>query len=87
MSYVLNLLAGIWAIGYIVTILGCIPYGIWVIISLLKKKWKRVGILLSIPVAAYLCLWGASAICGASIRSDHLPDIYNANAELGPPIY
>lgn len=80
-------LTAIGAIVLLITILGCIPYGIWIIYSLFKKKWRRVGFQVGIPVAVYACLAGASALSSSKIHANYLAGLYDCEVTLGAAIY
>ena len=82
-----DILTAIRGIVLLITILGCIPYGIWIIFSLFKKKWKRVGFQIAIPVAVYACLAGVSALSSSKIHADYLAGLYDCDVTLGPAIY
>jgi hypothetical protein len=78
-----KLLSGIWAISALLTFLGCIPYLVWVIYTAIKKRWKRVGLQLGIPLAFYALLLGASAIASVYEREQYFVDLFDAKGELG----
>lgn len=80
-------MTAIGGIVLLITILGCIPYGIWIIYSLFKKKWKRVGFQIAIPVAVYACLVGVSTLSNSKAHADYLDGLYDADVELGPAIF
>lgn len=82
-----DIVTAIGAIVLLITILGCIPYGIWIIYSLFKRKWRRVGFQIGIPVAVYGCLAGLSAFTGSMAYADYLDGLYDAEVELGPAIF
>ena len=80
------LLTVIQGIVLLITFLGCIPYGIWIIYSLIKKRWKRFAIQVAIPVVVYACFAGISVICRSKIHADYLTGLYDAEVKLGPAI-
>jgi hypothetical protein len=82
-----DILTAIQGIVFLITILGCVPYGIWIIYSLFKKRWQRVAIQVTIPVAVYVCLAGISALCSSKIHADYLSGVYDAEVKLGPAIF
>jgi len=71
----------------LITILGFIPYGIWIIYSIFKKKWKRVGLQIAIPVIIYASLAGIAALTNSRNHAAYLAGLYDCNVSLGPPIY
>lgn len=82
-----DLVTAIGGIVLLVTILGCIPYGIWIIYSMFKKKWKRVGFQIAIPVVVYACLAGVSALSRSQAHADYLVGLYDTEVEFGPAIF
>ena len=82
-----GVLSAIQGLVFFITILGCVPYGIWIIFSLSKKRWKRVGLQFAVPVAVWACLLGISALCAPRILADYLAGIYDCEVTLGPPIF
>lgn len=82
-----DIVTAIGGIVLLITILGCIPYGIWLIYSLFKKKWKLVGFQIAIPVVVYACLAGASVLSGFKNHADYLAGLYDCDVTLGPAIY
>ena len=82
-----DIVTAIGGIVLLITILGCIPYGIWIIYSMFKKKWKRVGFQIAIPVAVYACLAGISALSSSKAHAEYLVGLYDAEVELGPAIF
>jgi len=74
-------------IVFLITILGCIPYGIWVIYSMVKKKWKLVGYQILILIFVYASLVGVYALLNNKLESDYLVGLYDCNAELGSSIF
>jgi len=82
-----DIVTAIGCIVLLITILGCIPYGIWVIYSMFKKKWKRVGFQIAIPVGVYACLAGVSALSSSKAHAEYLVGLYDVEVELGPAIF
>ncbi len=70
-----------------ITILGCIPYGIWIIYSMFKKKWKRVGLQIAIPVAVYACFAGIATLSSSKAHADYLVGLYDTEVEFGPAVF
>jgi hypothetical protein len=80
-------LTGLWVIATLISFLGCIPYFGWVIYTATKKRWKRVGVQLGIPLAFYAVLLGASTIASVYERKQYFIDLFDAMAEVGSPFY
>ncbi len=70
-----------------ITVLGCIPYGIWVIISMVKRRWRRVALQIGIPAAFYAALFGTWLVCREKVSQDELAGVYGTEAKLGPAIF
>ena len=75
----------IWALSMIVTLIGCIPYGIWVTRSALKKRWKKVAIQIGAPVAFFALLVGATPIANSYASDRYFRDLYDTDVELADP--
>lgn len=71
----------------LITILGCIPYGIWILYSLYKRRWRRVGLQITIPVVVYASLAGIAALCNFMINADYREGLYDSKATLGSAIF
>ncbi|QDT01341.1 BCD family MFS transporter [Adhaeretor mobilis] len=82
-----DIVTAIWGIALLVTLLGCIPYGIWIIYTAVKKRWKRLGLQIGIPIIAFGLLAGASAIVNAGADERYLEGLYDTEVDLGPPIF
>lgn len=82
-----DFMIGALAIVILVTIVGCIPYGIWMICSIHKRKWKRFRLQIAIPFAVSTVLMGLWMIGSAKVRRDHLAEIYGTEVELGSAIF
>jgi len=82
-----DIVTAIGGIVLLITILGCIPYGIWIIYSMVKKKWKRVSLQILIPVLVYASLAGVSALSSFKAHADYLVGLYDSEVELGPVIF
>lgn len=72
---------------FFITILGIIPYGIWVIYSLFKKRWKRMAFQIAIPMVAYACLYGAMVLCRSTIYDSYLSELFDSKVKLGTAIF
>ena len=82
-----DIVTAIGGIVLLITIFGCIPYGVWIIYSLFKKQWKRVGFQIAIPVTVYACLAGISTLTSSKAHADYLIGLCDVEVELGPAIF
>lgn len=82
-----DLVKAIGGIVLTITILGCIPYGIWILHSLFKKKWKRVGFQIAIPVTVYACVAGVSLHSSSRAHADYLVGLFDTEFEPGEAIF
>lgn len=71
----------------ITAIVSCIPYGIWILITATNKRWKRVGIMLAAPVAAFLFLWALSASRGLRVFPDYYANLFDTEVGVGSQLY
>jgi hypothetical protein len=82
-----DIVIAIWAIAFLVALLGCIPYGIWMIYTAVKKRWKRLGLQVAVPLAAFLVLMGVSWIVNELAHERYLEGLYDTRVDLGTPIF
>ncbi len=82
-----DLVTAIWGIVFLFTLLGCLPYGIWIIYTAVKKRWKRLGLQVGIPFVAYLLLQGVSWIVYEDAYNRYLEELYDTEVDLGQPIF
>jgi hypothetical protein len=82
-----DLVTTMWGIAFLVALVGCIPYGIWIIYTVFKKRWKRVGIQIAIPVLALLVLWAASPVLNKKAYSKYLSNLYDTDITLGAALF
>ncbi len=82
-----HMVTAIWGIAFVVTLFGCIPYGIWVIYTAVKKRWKRVGLQVGIPLAALVLLLGVSAIVNTGAEQRYLDGLFDTKVMLADPIF
>jgi hypothetical protein len=82
-----DIVTAIWGIAFLVTLFGCIPYGIWMIYTAVKKRWKRLGLQIGIPIAAFGLLMGISSILNAGAHDRYLEGLYDTEVDLGSPIF
>jgi hypothetical protein len=82
-----EMVTAIGGIVLLITILGSIPYGIWMICSIFNKKWKRVCFQIAIPVAVYTSLAGLSTLSSSKAHADYLAGLYDTEVELGTPLF
>ena len=71
----------------IAAVIGCIPYGIWILITITKKRWKKVGLQLVAPVAAFLSLWAVSSMRGMRVFPDYYANLFDADVSLQKPTF
>ena len=75
------------AIVLLITIFGCIPYGIWIIYSLFKKRWKRVVLQIAVPIVIYALLLGVSVLINSKAHTDYINGLYDCKVSLGSAIF
>jgi hypothetical protein len=67
-------------------LLACVPYAIWVIYSMFKRRWRRVGLQLAIPGVILLALAGAGAVW-YSLQEDRLTSLFDCEVKLSPALF
>lgn len=77
----------IWAIAFLVTLVGCIPYLIWMIRTGVKRRWKRLGFQLGVPMVIFSLLAAVSAVVKAYEYKQYLDGLYDTNVDLGTPVF
>ena len=82
-----ELVTTIWGISLLIALVGCIPYGIWMVYTAVKKRWKRLGLMVTIPVGVFALLLGVSAIINAGEFERHLEGLVDAEVVLGQPLF
>jgi hypothetical protein len=82
-----DLVTAMWGIALLVALVGCIPYGIWIIYTAFKKRWKRVGIQIAVPVLVFLVLWAILSVLSTKAYSEYLSNLYDADVKLGAALY
>ena len=70
----------------LVASLALIPYALWVIYSMFKRRWRRVGLQLAIPGVILLALAGAGAVW-YSLQEDRLTSLFDCEVELSPAVF
>ncbi|WP_339135907.1 MAG: hypothetical protein WGN25_19200 [Candidatus Electrothrix sp. GW3-4] len=80
-------MTAIWAVGVIVVFFSSLPYGIWILGSAFKKKWRKVIILLAAPIIAGLVLWRTTLFFDTRAHAEYLVRIYDTKVELGTPLF
>lgn len=81
------LVTAVWCISILVVLIGIIPYAIWVARTAVKRRWKKFGLQLAIPIVASILLIGLTRLA-LSIADDHyLQDLYDTEVDLGLAIF
>ena len=68
-------------------VVGCVPYGIWILHAVTRRNWKRIAVQLVTPCAALLCLWAVSAICGIKMFPNYYANLFDTDTTLRSPIF
>jgi len=83
----MQILTAIWGIFFLMALVGCIPYSIWIIRTALKKRWKKLGMQLGVPAAFVALLAGATAIAQSYASDRYDRDCYGTDVKLGEPLF
>jgi hypothetical protein len=82
-----EVVTALWGISLLIALVGCIPYGIWMIYTAVKKRWKRLGFMVAIPTSAILFLLGLTAIINAGEFERYLEGLFETEVVLGEPLF
>ncbi len=77
----------IWLAAAILTLIGCIPYGIWLIRTAIQKRWKRLIFQIIIPVMAYAILMVVTSLANKHQYNRDLQDCFDTKVNLKNPLY
>lgn len=80
-------MTAVWGIAFLITLIGFIPYGILMIYTAVKKRWKRLVLQGAIPMVAFLLLTGISSIVNAGAYERYLEGLYDTKVHLPDPIF
>ena len=73
---------------FTVTIFGCIPYCFWMMVTVLKKRWKLLCLQLSIPFAGFIMIAGLSWIANKGADDRYLEGLFDTSGiALDEPIF
>ena len=77
----------IWLIAFGAAVLGGIPYLILMIVTAVKKRWRKFGILAAVPVVAYGLLVITTGFIDRAAYKSYLSDIYGTTVDYDEPIF
>ncbi|MCM8540814.1 MAG: hypothetical protein NE328_11115 [Lentisphaeraceae bacterium] len=81
-----DLLFFILFISLLTTVIGAIPYLIWLFKSVKKKDWKKVKLLASIPIAFYLILISSTYLAHQSDFYNYFVNVFGTEFDYEDPI-
>lgn len=67
--------------------LGVIPYLIWLVVTLAKRRWRTSGILLLVPVILAVLVIGTVGVLDALAYRSYLKEVYGTKCSLPDPIF
>jgi hypothetical protein len=82
-----TLLTTLLGISFLMVLLGCIPYGIWLIRTVFKKQWKKLGLQIGVPIIWFALLLGATKIFDSYAHDQYFNDLYDVDVNLGSPVF
>ena len=82
-----ELIMGVWAAAILISILGCVPYTIWIICIACKRRWRKLCAWLCIPFVLYLLLLGFTAVADSIARDQYPTGVYDTKVTLGDAVY
>ena len=45
------------AMAILVAVLGSVPYAVWIAVTLIKRRWRKLGYMCAVPVSVYALLF------------------------------
>lgn len=80
-------MTAIWGLAFLITLIAFIPYGIWVTYTAVKKRWKRLGFQVGIPIVLLFALMGISSIVNAGAYDRYLEGLFDTKVQLGNAVF
>ena len=77
----------VWLIAFGVAVLGGIPYLIWLIVTAIKKRWCKFGILVAVPVVAYGLLVIATGFIDRAAYKTYLSEVFDTQVDFDDSIF
>lgn len=77
----------IWLIALGVGLIGGIPYVIWMSVSIVKKRWRKLLIQIVVPMVILGLLVVATIFVEKAAAKEYLNGIYDAEVAYGDPIF
>lgn len=82
-----EIVTAIVGIVLLIIIIGCIPYGIWMIYTAVKKRWRRLGLQAGIPIVVFSLLMGVASILNAVAYDQYIAELFDTDVKLESPIF
>lgn len=73
--------------SFVLFCIGIIPYLIWVVVTLAKKRWRTFGILLLVPAILIVLVVGTVRLLDAFAFRSYLKGVYGTKCSLPDPIF
>ncbi|MCB1204333.1 MAG: hypothetical protein KDN18_08730, partial [Verrucomicrobiae bacterium] len=73
--------------SFVLFCIGIIPYLIWVVVTLAKKRWRTFGILLLGPAILIVLVVGTIRVLDAFAYRAYLKGVYGTKCSLPDPIF
>jgi hypothetical protein len=83
----MQIITALWGISIILAVLGGIPYAICMVRAAMRKNWRKVGLLIAVPVGFFALLSVATGIADSYSQGRYVKDTYDAEGDLGDPIF
>ena len=84
MAYIYDAIS--WAV-IITVLIGCIPYLAWIVYTAFKKRWRKLGLQILIPVITYGFLFLILFFLNSKLYDNDLLNMFNTKVELGTPVF
>ncbi|MBK1790055.1 hypothetical protein [Persicirhabdus sediminis] len=83
----MQIITVLWGISILLAVLGGIPYAIWMVRSAMRKNWRKVGILVVLPLGFFALLAGTTVIVEFYAQGQYVKNTYDSQGDLGDPIF
>ena len=76
-----------WGLAFLIAVVGCVPYGIWIIFNCVQKRWKRLSIKVAIPLVTLVTLVGITWVLQTVDNRRYYRGLFDAKVSLRKPLF
>jgi hypothetical protein len=73
--------------GLLIIMMGSVPYGIWFVVSVCRKRWRLALAQITIPVLLVMVLGMVASMVESRRYEAYLADVFGAPVELATPLF